>query len=707
MVIPLDYYRILGTPLTVTDEQLTTAYQDRIRQLPRREYSELAIASRRHLLEQGYQLLIDPQRRSEYQQQFLEGNDSQISGIKIEDNQLTGALLLLQELGEYDLVASLGQDYLHTPHPQKPIQERADIILSIVLAKLELSREHWHRKDYEQAALIASQALDLLRKDDLFPLVQAEITTDVHKLRPYRILELLATDLTATTEREQGLQLLQSMLQERRGMEGKGNDRSGLNLDKFLQFIQQLRPHLTVAEQLTLFKREAQRPSWVATYLKVYALIAQGFAYKQAVYIQEAQETLVRLGQRQDVSVEMAISALLLGQTAIAIGLLEKSQETEPIEYIRSQSGNSGELLLGLCRYGERWLQTEVFCHFRDLVDQIASLKDYFANAQVQAYLEPLAAAIVPESDLLPVPSTSFPSFLPNGGVLTMRESYPSPSQSLPSSRSHYPERVTMGNTSRLKPYPTPDSGYRTQGNLVLTPDYSPTPKRYPRRRRPPLTETAVHPENLPALPAPRPKTPKKRKKFPKKARLILGLFGMGILGLSVLAVQALQAHRSPLASLSGEQLEIFLNQPPLEIADSSALALVQSAPTITPLQAQKILESWLSVKTQALGKTHQVDQLKKVLAEPMLSTWRKRAQGLGGTDYWQYQHQVQVQSLQVSPQNPNLATLEAIVKEKANYYAQGTLNPQKSFNDNLRVRYHLVRIQDQWLIKDSQVLPK
>jgi hypothetical protein len=264
-----------------------------------------------------------------------------------------------------------------------------------------------------------------------------------------------------------------------------------------------------------------------------------------------------------------------------------------------------------------------------------------------------------------------------------------------------------MGNTSRLKPYPTPDSGYRTQGNLVLTPDYSPTPKRYPRRRRPPLTETAVHPENLPALPAPRPKTPKKRKKFPKKARLILGLFGMGILGLSVLAVQALQAHRSPLASLSGEQLEIFLNQPPLEIADSSSLALVQSAPTITPLQAQKILESWLSVKTQALGKTHQVDQLKKVLAEPMLSTWRKRAQGLGGTDYWQYQHQVQVQSLQVSPQNPNLATLEAIVKEKANYYAQGTLNPQKSFNDNLRVRYHLVRLQDQWLIKDSQVLPK
>ncbi|MEL6762276.1 MAG: J domain-containing protein, partial [Cyanobacteria bacterium J06607_6] len=47
MRIPLDHYRILGLPIQATTEQLKQAHRDRTLQLPRREYSEIAIESRK------------------------------------------------------------------------------------------------------------------------------------------------------------------------------------------------------------------------------------------------------------------------------------------------------------------------------------------------------------------------------------------------------------------------------------------------------------------------------------------------------------------------------------------------------------------------------------------------------------------------------------------------------------------------------------
>jgi DnaJ-class molecular chaperone len=64
--IPLDYYRILGLTIQATAEQRSQAYRDRTLQLPRREYSEAAIASRKQLLDEAYAVLKDPEQRSAY-----------------------------------------------------------------------------------------------------------------------------------------------------------------------------------------------------------------------------------------------------------------------------------------------------------------------------------------------------------------------------------------------------------------------------------------------------------------------------------------------------------------------------------------------------------------------------------------------------------------------------------------------------------------
>jgi hypothetical protein len=422
--IPIDYYRILGLPIQATADQLHQAHRDRTLQLPRREYSDAAIEARRQLLDEAYAVLSDTVQRQTYDATFLATTydlesdpptgvaaqssrgrvedaapDAYTPSIEIRDDQLIGALLILQELGEYELVLRLGRPYLSggTANLRRGRFGQAglvkeDIVLTVALACLELGREQWQQGQYENAAEALETGQELLLREALFPSVRGEIQSDLFKLRPYRILELLALPEENATDRQQGLQLLQDMLQERGGIDGGGNDQSGLNIDDFLRFIQQLRGYLTAAEQQLLFEAEANRPSAVATYLAVYALLARGFAEQQPALVRRAKLMLMRLSGRQDVHLEQAVCCLLLGQTEEASRALELSQEYEPLVFIREHSQGAPDLLPGLCLYGERWLQDEVFPHFRDLVKRKTCLKEYFADEQVQAYLEALPA---------------------------------------------------------------------------------------------------------------------------------------------------------------------------------------------------------------------------------------------------------------------------------------------------------------------------
>ena len=441
MRIPLDYYRILGVPIQAAAEQLQQAYSDRIVQLPRREYSDLAIAARKQLLDEAYSVLRDPEQRQAYDASFLSNTyergvlnalsgyppDSPVKtvpkeqssevaptfaptlsgelsypapSIEIAEAELIGALLILQELGEYELVLKLGSSYLNNNKAQIENSRfgdakitRQDIILTIALASLELGREQWQQRRYEDAGTSLNEGQELLLREGIFAGVRGEIQADLYKLRPYRILELVALAEDKQEQRHQGIQLLREMLQERGGMDGNGNDQSGLSVDDFLRFIQQLRPYLTAAEQQVLFEDEARRPSAVATYLAVYALLARGFEQRQPGLIRRAKQMLMRLGKRQDVHLEQAVCALLLGQTEEASRALEFSGEYESLAFIREHSQGAPDLLPGLCLYSEHWLQSEVFPHFRDLAKQKVSLKDYFADEQLQTSLETLPAA--------------------------------------------------------------------------------------------------------------------------------------------------------------------------------------------------------------------------------------------------------------------------------------------------------------------------
>lgn len=747
MRIPLDYYRILGIPFQVSAEQIDLAYADRGRQLPRQEYSQTAIVARQHLLDEAYQVLSAADRRRDYDAQFFDPNplllnpessaenlDSQAGEvaaaspeyltpqITIAPADLVGALLILQELGEYELVIRLAETYLDLEPTTRP-----DMILTLALAYGELSREYWQDKNYEQAASTAAKALTWLEQEQMFPQVAGEIRHDCDRLRPYRILELLSQEKKPSLARQRGLNLLEEMLAARGGIDGQGDDRSGLGVDNFLRFIQQLRVYLTQAEQEKIWAKEAQRPSAVGNYLLVYALIARGFAQKQPAAIVAASARLQQLQKHQDVSLERSICALLLGQTEQASTILEKSQEQEILNYIKEQSGQSPDLLPGLCRYGERWLQTEVFCHFSDLVERKASLKEYFAEEEVQNYLEELSGfpdEKVPvsvqekvgeplESEVNVLKTHTPPTHLnPVPGVTPMRESAYSSSHSRPQKPSL--ARVNGERTSTAVPALRATAQEETltpytQGSVVVTAAYR-QPALNPPRRRPSRSRPPAAGNSGPAAPETA-KTavvaPKRRRPARRKLRLdrvaILGVGLVGTIAVLSLGVKAIVDSQSPLAALQGEQLPISLNTPILEIP--SANAEVMEGIPLDKETAKETIQAWLAAKSAAFGSEHQKEQLKEVLTGSALEIWQKRAAALQGNNYWRYDHQVDVRSVTNNAKNPNLATVEAIVNEKAMYFHNGKEIVDRSDNESLNVRYDLVRQGDKWLIEKTQVL--
>ncbi|MEO1559032.1 MAG: IMS domain-containing protein [Cyanobacteria bacterium J06632_19] len=770
MQIPLDYYRILGIPMAASDEQLRQAYSDRIVGLPRREYSSSAIAYRKKLIEEAYVVLSDPKQRKEYDRVYLTNAytpdderyggvavkkttptvradiESSTLGIDISQDELIGALMLLQELGEYEQVLNLGRPYLvnqngkvvgNSSQPSRQAQltpeqnaQRPDVVLTVALACLELGREQWQQGHYENAAVSLETGLELLSNEGLFHNVQTEIEADLYRLRPYRILELLALPLEKTVERQQGLQLLQEVLLSRGGIDGAGKDESGLNVDDFLRFIQQLRHYLTCSEQHKLFEQESKRPSAVATYLAVYALIARGFTQRQPALIRQAKQMLIQLGKRQDVHLEQSLCALLLGQTQEATRALELSQEYEALAFIRENSQDSPDLLPGLCLYSETWLQSEVFPHFRDLKDRQASLKEYFADEQVQAYLEGLPRDNQ-VNQTLPQPSpqnqsnnqnTQNTQNLNNSNVVYRqfnhrRQTPPGYAQKTTPNTSREPSNVapinnetphSVGPLSTTERFRGSNNTQNGSAREMATATSMPQTNGYI-RRKPSEIPKVVQGEGTPrARVARRRSTPST---LQKRTRLIWLIFGSlsGLLVLWLLlgaAVGFLQNIFSPEPTLEGEQLSIQINQLPVKIPTANSQPILDNG-TLTKVTAEEIVKNWLSIKGEALGENHNIQSLSNILTGTPLALWRNIAQQVKQKNHYRiFNHSnLTIESVDTVPGNKNQAAIEATVREQARFYQNGKINEQRSYNDSIRARYMLIKIGGKWRIKEISVL--
>lgn len=800
MRIPLDYYRILSIPIQATSQQLEQACSDRLLQQPRREYNEQAITARQSLIEQAYQVLSDSEQRAEYDAQFLISmqtiatadtgeiepnepvekleptesgenaeNEGQIPELEITDvplinptidilsTQFVGALLILHELGEYELVLTLGIDYYNSQEFSQLQQQQDEeinlatqenIILSLALAYMELGREQWHRQEYEPAAVSSQLGIDLLDQENLFPQVKQELELDLDKLRPYRVLELISQNVPNSAPRAQGFQLLQEMLLQREGIEGKGQDRSGLSFDQFLCFIQQLRTYLTSIEQQKLFDSEIQKDSAIASYLAVYALLGRGFCNQQPELVLRAQRKLDYLSVKQDVTWEQAVCALLLGHTEKAIAKVHQSQDTSRLNQILQHAPGSADLLPGMCFYGEQWLHEDVLSQFVDLFDTKLTLKEYFANREVQLYLNELVPATASVAAQSSTPQASNNSAENNAtqtddvAILSRWRNLFSVSKTESSTPS---DQFTVDDCDELnKPSPTligagvtatvtgrikqnqptasrtkqrPKS--KSQQRKIVQPQQKSSnrnsvktnsTKAQPKSPSLPLQSKRAVPPSVVKKAAAKAKQPKNtRKKKVSSATIVKGwLFILGLIfGAVTLGYIGTKLFLNPTQKTAKTtQLAIAVSQPNIELPPVKPEPVVTKPKLTFTQQSQQVIDQWLTSKSAAFGKEHQIEQLDSILAEPLLTTWRERAVDYQeGNFYREYQHQIKMRWAKVNPQNPNQATVEAEVKEKAQHYQSGQLDSTQSYDDNLLVRYQLVRQGENWLIKSTEVL--
>lgn len=707
MQVPLDFYRILGVPIQATPEQIKQAYRDRLQQLPRMQYSEAAIAARKQLLDEAYAVLSDVERRQTYDgdlfseiygEEPAELVSPLVHGIEIAPEQLPGALLLLQELGEYELVLRLAETVLqHQEAPPSSEEanssvspERADIYLTAALAHLELGREYWQKNQYETAAQSLQAGLDWLQRGQILAGVRAEILAELDKLRPYRILDLLSRPQSQQAERALGLTLLKDMLAVREGIEGTGNDQSGLSIEDFLKFIQQLRVYLNVAEQQELFEAEAQRPSAVATYLAVYALVARGFHERQPPLIRRARTLLIRLQEHQDVYLEQAICALLLGQPQAAQQVLELSQEYESLAFIREYSEGSPDLVPGLYLYTERWLKEEAYPYFQDLADQPVSLKGYFTDEQVQRELEDFSAeADAPEStDAELTKATAVVSSSSAIAKASEERGGRKPALQLPLSLSR-----GLGQA--------PFSGWLSKSSLPSSAATADSPKPTPsppvngRRDEGQSIEEQMTKHQLQVLRG-RARSRGKRSPWGFLGAITVGILGMVLVAIAVLRQTQPQAEDAPvIPRIEPVSSPVATPTPP---PPEPPTALTQEA-------ARQAIQTWQTVKAEALGPDRAVDKLAQILTGSALTTWQTRAkEGQANNWYWQYQlNQLLIE--RVEQQAPDRARVVATIRETANFYAQGQLQPGSSYTAPYRAEYSLVRQQGRWKIQAMRVL--
>ncbi|MEL6468496.1 MAG: IMS domain-containing protein [Cyanobacteria bacterium J06623_4] len=762
--IPLDYYRILGLPIQATAEQLKQSHRDRTLQVPRREYSELAIDARRQLLDMAYDVLGNSARRAEYDQEFLASSksgsssdgpenvldpDANVPTIDIDNSLLVGALLILLELGEYELVLRLGRPYIKRDPQSAEGQQLKnqpalpDIILTLAVACLELGREEWQQNHYEHAAESLETGRELLLKEDLLPVLRAEIQADLYKLRPYRCLELIARPLDQKSARQEGINLLRGMLQDRGGIDGADDDLSGLGVDDFLRFVQQLRGYMTAAEQQEVFEAEAQRPSAVGTYLAVYALLARGFAQHQPALIRRAKQMLLRLSGRQDVHLEQAVCAVLLGQTEEASRALELSQEHEPLAFIREHSKGSPDLLPGLCLYAENWLQQEVFPFFRDLDQEPATLKDYFADSTVQTYLENLPLENERSQQSATWDSTSN-SRVSAGYSDTYQGTTPAigaDTAAVGSSFSSSPATATLGQSAIGDATVGQSSiGQSGTGNTVGT--------RRPGRlgtaaiagaagaigaagfaggasivdkisRMSPAGQLGARPDadslpeqgdggdrsDLNAL-----RERRSRRSSPKWDRVALvilaGLLCFGIAAFLVRsmysAIRSGGSGGSP--ALEGEPLDIGINEPPIEIEAPETAATADIPTDDAAGIAEATISRWLETKRAAYSSEHDTSNLENVLTGGALSGSQADLQSSVEDDWYVDYTHGDVQVVSVEPEDATEAdrlTVEAEITESAIVYEGGQRSDRFSYTDDVNTFvYDLVREGDQWLIE-------
>ena len=385
MELPIDHFRLLGVSPTTDGQTVLRTLQQRLDRVPDQGFTLDTLQARADLLRASAELLADEQRRHLYEMELTAiagGESASIAALEIPPSKEVAGLLLLMEAGQ--ALEAFEQAHRGLQPPQAPAlgsSREADLTLLAGLACQAAARDFAAERRYEAAARTLQQGLQLLQRMGQMPEQRRKLEQERDNLLPYRVLDLLSRDLSATQERAEGLALLEQLVRKRGGLEGEGDP--SFPSAEFQPFFKQIRPFLTVQEQVDLFSRWAQSGSSTADFLASHALTAAGFVQRKPERVRAAHDRLLASGQA-GVEPFLACQQLLLGDIEAAESLFAQGAGEELRQWASEQGDGP---LAGLCAYCRDWLSREVLPGFRD-IEAEADLEAWFADRDVQAYVE-------------------------------------------------------------------------------------------------------------------------------------------------------------------------------------------------------------------------------------------------------------------------------------------------------------------------------
>jgi len=384
--LPIDHFRLLGVSPTTDGETVLRTLQQRLDRAPDQGFTHDTLQARAQLLQASAELLSDEDRRHSYERELTaiaDTGEGAIAALEIPPSREVGGLLLLMEAGQAQEAFEAASRGLQPPQaPALGSSREADLTLLAGIACQAAAQDYSNQRRYEAAARTLQQGLQLLQRMGQLPEQRRQLEHQLKGLLPYRVLDLISRDLSAMSARQEGIALLEQLVQQRGGLEGD------LDTDfpqaEFQPFFKQIRQFLTVQEQVDLFSRWGDGGSATADFLASFALTAAGFVQRKPERIQAAFQRLQAGGQAGGMEVFLACQQLLLGQVDQAQTLFEAGAD----EALRQWADEQSDDPLGrLCAYCRDWLSREVLPGFRDIEADV-DLEAWFADRDVQAYVE-------------------------------------------------------------------------------------------------------------------------------------------------------------------------------------------------------------------------------------------------------------------------------------------------------------------------------
>lgn len=700
VVVPLNYASMLG--LRGRDLYLepivNTAYDDLFHQALNPGYSPIAKLGKEKLLFAAREAL-----------RSVRGRVSLIHpDVTVEPVLLPGTMALLNQLGYYEVVIQMaeqvknisGRDLKSTTKGTMKDYKR-DVALATALANCGLAKVALEGGSVSLGYARLEEAFGVMETNGgrgLSPELYGDIGQALVDLKSDAVVDTLreSLDLGGVTNRKAAIETFVAMI--------KGSQ-PGIT-PEFVVKVLGYMTSVELVESMDWVRATQSAESWktapwltaeVATYVGVAHLVA-GFAYRRPYLIAKARKVLMAAHRMQgDVAIPMAVSEILLGETNAAIGILMEDERMgmklrgaahvsaqhakaypaemlperdEVMAYVRYNSpGPTNDLLPGVCTFVQLWLSSVAFPRIRDTRERPVSpsLGDYFDAPGAARYLMSKSRGF----DLRGLAGFVGVAlaFVRRQGDAVLRMGSQAAGSVLGGTTAVAGKAATAAfdapkGLSRAFAATVNDQGVRQSASTALNAAGA-------------LLSIYVAVQLA-----------GKASRVLPRSGLTFGVSGDSLSSMSSSIVKPKSVKKRRAAA-------------------AKRLAATATASTVVPLgkeDAKDLIETWLDIKSQAMGPRHITQDLSLVLDEPMLSAVISEAREAAKSGWFWNIRPLKVRVDGITAQSDGSLQVTATVDEKADLYATSGKRGDH-YVSQYRVEYTVVERKGEFKIASALVV--